>query len=191
MLLAALVAAGAYTAGVRRAATPAVREGSVDVGFVRDMSVHHAQAVTLAMIALDRATVPAVRDLAEDIVMEQQREIGVFAGWLEQWNLPATTTRPPMWWMRHAANAAPDADPPMPGMATRAEVARLAVTRGRAADAEFCRLILAHHVGGLHMIEEVIERGNRPEVIGLAQRMRTSQRREVTQLNTLLAELQR
>jgi len=84
---------------------------------------------------------------------------------------------------------APGADPPMPGMATRADVARLAVSRGRQADAEFCRLMLAHHVGGLHMIEEVVERGQRPEVIRLAERMRTGQRREVALLQTLVAEL--
>jgi len=189
VLLAALVTAGAYTLGVRRASPQATAlPGAVDIGFVRDMSIHHAQAVTLAMIALDRATVPAVRDLAEDIAMEQQREIGVMAAWLDQWN-PPTTTAPPMSWMNHPTATAPGADPPMPGMATRADVARLAVSRGRQADAQFCRLMLAHHVGGLHMIEEVVERGQRPEVIRLAERMRTGQRREVALLQTLVAEL--
>jgi len=43
--------------------------------------------------------------------------------------------------------------------------------------------------GGLHMIEEVVERGQRPEVIRLAERMRTGQRREVALLQTLVAEL--
>ena len=77
----------------------------------------------------------------------------------------------------------------MPGMATRRDVARLAVTRGAAADLLFSRLMLAHHLGGLHMITEVIARGSRPEVIALAEQMRTAQQREINQLNPLLAQL--
>jgi uncharacterized protein (DUF305 family) len=160
----------------------------VDVGFVRDMIVHHEQAVTLAMIVLSRATLPAVRDMAHDIATSQQREAGLMTGWLQQWGLPDSTTAAPMAWMRHPAAAAADADPPMPGMATRQDVARLAVTRGRAADVLFCRLMLPHHLGALHMIDEVVERGRRPEVIALAEQMRTAQEREIEQLNRLLAQ---
>ena len=39
------------------------------------------------------------------------------------------------------------------------------------------------------MIDEVIARGRRPEVIALAGQMRTDQEREINQLNRLLAEL--
>ena len=77
----------------------------------------------------------------------------------------------------------------MPGMATRRDVARLAVTQGRSADLQFCRLMLPHHLGSLHMINEVIARGGRPEVIALAEQMRTTQQREITQLNNLVNQL--
>jgi uncharacterized protein (DUF305 family) len=49
--------------------------------------------------------------------------------------------------------------------------------------------MLPHHLGGLHMINEVIERGSRPEVIALAEQMRSAQEREINQLNQMLAEL--
>jgi uncharacterized protein (DUF305 family) len=91
--------------------------------------------------------------------------------------------------MTHTPTIPAGADPPMPGMATRQDVARLAVTRGRSADLMFCRLMLPHHLGGLHMINEVIARGSRPEVIALAVGMRVAQEREVNQLNRLLAQL--
>jgi hypothetical protein len=45
--------------------------------------------------------------------------------------------------------AAPEADPPMDGMATRRDVVHLAVTRDPSADLQFCRLTLPHHLGGL------------------------------------------
>lgn len=181
------LAIGGYAAGAAGAQPHIPRDDSVDAGFVRDMVVHHAQAVTLAMIVLDRATVPAVREMAHDIATSQQQEAGLMTGWLQQWGLPVSTTAPPMAWMAHPAATAADADPPMPGMATRRDVARLAVTRGRAADVLFCRLMLPHHLGGLHMIDEVVQRGDRPEVIALAEQMRAAQQREIDQLNRLLA----
>jgi len=189
VLAAILLGTVGYLLGASRPASETPRDGTVDVGFLHDMMVHHAQAVTLAMIVNRRATVPAVREMADDIATGQQREIGVMAGWLQQWGLPESATASPMAWMAHRPAAAPDADPPMPGMATRRDVARLAVTRGRQADLMFCRLMLPHHLSALHMIDDVIARGDRPEVIALAMQMRTGQQREINLLNRIQTEL--
>jgi uncharacterized protein (DUF305 family) len=191
VVIAGVLAAAGYTVGASRPGPDLPESGSVDVGFVRDMVVHHSQAVTLAMIVLQRATVPAVREIAEDIATTQQREAGEMTGWLQQWGLPTTTAAPAMSWMTHTpAASAAAADPAMPGMATRRDVARLAVTRGRNADLMFCRLMQLHHLGGLHMINEVIARGSRPEVIALAEQMRTAQQREINQINRLLTQVE-
>jgi uncharacterized protein (DUF305 family) len=180
-----VVATGGYQLGAARSAAPA--EDSADVGFVRDMVVHHEQAVTLAMIVLTRATQPAVREMAHHIATGQQQEAGVMIGWLQQWALPLGTTTPPMTWMGHPSLA--EADPPMPGMATRHDVARLAVTRGPAADLLFCELMQPHHVGALHMVDEILRRGHRPEVLALARQMRADQQKELAQLNILRTKL--
>jgi uncharacterized protein (DUF305 family) len=190
VLTTGLLAAAGYAVGASRPGPDLREPGSVDVGFVRDMVVHHSQAVSLAMIVIQRATVPAVSEMADEIATTQQREAGEMTGWLQQWGLPTTTAAPAMSWMTHAPGASAAAvDPPMPGMATRREVARLAVTRGRNADLMFCRLMLPHHLGGLHMINEVIARGSRPEVIALAEQMRTAQQREINQINRLLTQI--
>lgn len=141
------------------------------------------------MIVLTRATLSAVREMAHDIAGSQQQEAGLMAGWLQQWGLPTSTTRPPMWWMSHRSAAVAGTDPLMPGMATRREVARLAVTRGAAADLMFCWLMLPHHLGALHMIDEVVTHGSRPEVVALAERMRAAQQKEITLLNRLETQL--
>lgn len=192
LLAAAMLVLAGYVAGTTTTRPDVPPEGSVDVGFVRDMIVHHQQAVTLAMIVLQRATVPAVREAADDIATSQQQEAGLMTGWLQQWGLPVSTTVPPMTWMTHrpaATATAAGADPPMPGMATRQEVARLAVTRGSGADLTFCRLMLAHHLGALHMIDEEVKRGSRPEVLALAERMRAAQQREITLFSQLITRL--
>jgi uncharacterized protein (DUF305 family) len=188
-LTAVLLATTGYTVAASRSAAVLPAADSVDVGFARDMIIHHSQAATLAVLALQRATVPAVREMADDIVTTQQYEAGVMTGWLHQWGHAASTAAPAMSWMTHPLATTAGTDPPMPGMATRREVARLAVTRGRSADLLFCRLTLPHHLSGLHMINEVIERGTRPEVIALAEQMRTAQQQEINQLNALLAKL--
>jgi uncharacterized protein (DUF305 family) len=190
-LVAILLIMTGYLLGASRSKADVPAEASVDVGFLRDMVVHHSQAVALAMIGDRRATVPAVRDMADEIATTQQREVGVMTGWLQQWGLSTSTTTPAMTWMTHAPVTAIDGDPPMPGMATRREVGRLAVSRGRSADLLFCRLMRSHHLGGLHMINEVIARGHQPEVVALATQMRTLQEREMTQLNRQLADLTR
>lgn len=191
VVIAGLLAAVGYAVGASRPGPDLPEPGPVDVGFVRDMVVHHSQAVTLAMIVLQRATVPAVREMADEIATTQQREAGEMTGWLQQWGLPTTTAAPAMSWMTHTpAASAAAADPPMPGMATRRQVARLAVTRGRNADLMFCRLMLPHHLGGLHMINEAIAHGSRPEVIALAEQMRTAQQREIDQINQLLTHIE-
>jgi uncharacterized protein (DUF305 family) len=182
----ALLVSG-YAVGAHRAAPRLPDDASVEAGFARDMSVHHSQAVTLAMLAYARATLPAVRDLADDIVLNQQRELGVMTGWLQQWHLSESTTRPAMAWMRHQVT--PPADPPMPGMATRREVSQFIVTRGVEVDQQFCRLMLRHHQGGLHMLHEVLQRSHRPEVLALATQMRADQQREIGLLQRLLTRL--
>ncbi|HEU4349112.1 MAG TPA: DUF305 domain-containing protein [Actinoplanes sp.] len=187
VLAAILLLAGGYLTGMYRAGRDVPAAGSVDAGFARDMVLHHGQAVTLAMIIIPRTTTPVVREMAHDIAVTQQREAGEMTGWLEQWGLPTSTTAAPMAWMSHGPTTPTGADPPMPGMATRADVARLAVTSGRAADLLFCRLMLAHHLGGLHMVEEEIARGTRPEVVALATQMRIDQQREINLLTALLA----
>lgn len=179
-LFAGLGFAGGFTLGRHTARPEVPGEHSVDVGFLRDMVVHHAQAVTLARLALQRVQNRSLRNLADDVLMSQQREIGIMTGWLEQWGRAPSSPDPPMAWMSHARTAL--GGPLMPGMATQAEVAKFAVMRGPAADAEFGRLMLAHHLGGLHMVEEAIGRAQRPEVVALARRMRTDQQREVTVL---------
>ena len=51
-------------------------EGSPEVTFARDMSAHHAQAVDMSVTMVKRAADPAVKLLAQDILLTQQAQIG-------------------------------------------------------------------------------------------------------------------
>ena len=146
VLLAAGVVVGRATAGL---STPG--DQSADAGFARDMQVHHAQAVRMAMIVRDRTSDPILRTIAYDIALSQQQQIGQLHGWLTQWNLPQTSSRPAMAWMQgqeqagHGGNHTGTGllpDGRMPGMASRAKLDQLNASTGRAAELLFLRLMI-------------------------------------------------
>jgi uncharacterized protein (DUF305 family) len=56
-----------------------------EIRFLVQMSVHHAQAIERAKVALERAKHPQVRKLARAIVKAQEGEIEKFRNWLVAW----------------------------------------------------------------------------------------------------------
>ena len=184
-LAAVFLLAIGYGAGLlTRPGTPG--DDSADAGFARDMSTHHAQAVEMGMIAYQQATLPEVRTLGGDIAITQQGQIGVMSTWLKDWGLDANSSRPPMSWMPNGQKEL--VNNLMPGMATRAEVAKLKAATGKEVDILFCQYMLRHHLGGIHMVDDVVAQNPRPEVRDLAETKR-NQTAEVSVLRTLLTQL--
>jgi uncharacterized protein (DUF305 family) len=162
-------------------------DGSVDAGFARDMSTHHAQAVEMAILAHEKGNDPEVRQVGADIALTQQAQIGMMQTWLREWNLSPTGTQPRMAWMPGGAAAVKDGL--MPGMATDAERAQLRAATGKDFDALFLRLMVNHHLGGIHMAQAAVREARNSDVKWLAQTMADSQQREITDLQTLQARL--
>ena len=115
------------TLWVVQARSSAPSDFGADAGFARDMQTHHAQAVEMAFLVRDRTDDEEVRTVAYDIITSQQQQAGQMYGWLVQWGLDQTGSRPPMAWVggeHAAAHAAPDgthARDGHPGPARRAE----------------------------------------------------------------------
>jgi uncharacterized protein (DUF305 family) len=171
--------------------------GSVEVGFAQDMSVHHLQAVTMANWARDHSTDPRIRQLAFDIGSTQLEQVGRMKGWLMLWDRPEQTTGEYMAWMsgpsghdHGAMTAAPEsADaPPMPGMATNEELARLRSLSGTELDVYFLQLMLRHHRGGTDMARYTQQHSSLPAVDALITSMLRSQGAEMDLMTKLLAE---
>jgi len=156
---------------------------SIEAGFARDMSIHHAQAVEMSFIILERGTDSAVRLLATDILSTQQHQIGQMYAWLDLWDLPQASFSPAMAWMGHPV------DGPMPGMATRDEVHHLASLSGLDADREFLRLVIRHHQGGAPMADAALAGTDEPHVTRLASAIGTFQTAEVRTMEAMLAAL--
>lgn len=160
--------------------TRAPGDDSIEAGFARDMIVHHDQAVAMALAIRDRTTDPLIKALATDLLLTQQNQIGQMLGWLNAWGLPATGIEPAMAWMRHPMTG------PMPGMATPEQLANLERLAGKAADAEFLRLMIRHHQGGIAMAGAALTLSGNSPVRAMATAMVAAQEAEVATMEELL-----
>ena len=165
-------------------------DSSPEAGFARDMSVHHAQAVDMAFDVYSTTDDPKIRTMAYDIITTQRTQIGIFSGWLQQWDLPQTTVRLPMEWADHGHGEDMTSYSDMPGMASDEQMAELAALHGKAADVRFLTLMIEHHRGGVEMAEAVIPLTERPEVLNMAQTIVDSQSAEISNMEAMLAELE-
>ncbi|MDG4860946.1 DUF305 domain-containing protein [Streptomyces sp. T-3] len=160
---------------------------SVDAGFARDMAVHHQQAVEMSFIVRDRTDDEDVRRLAYDIANTQANQRGMLIGWLDLWGLPkASPAQAPMSWMGMAPSEDPGGGPLMPGMATKAEIARLSKARGKEAEILYLQLMTDHHKGGVHMAEYCGEHCEVPTERRLAAGMAAAQESELDLMADLL-----
>ncbi|MGW1818286.1 DUF305 domain-containing protein [Streptomyces sp. NPDC002125] len=174
---------GSGTSGSGTSAT-APAESSADVGFARDMSVHHQQAVEMAFIVRDRTDDEAVRRLAYDIINTQANQRGMMLGWLESWGRPKSSDRAPMEWMGHPAT--PDDGALMPGMATDTQLDRLRAAKGRDAEVLFLRLMTVHHRAGADMARAAAGSARTDEISDLAAGMARAQESEITLMADML-----
>ncbi|SNT37385.1 Uncharacterized conserved protein, DUF305 family [Asanoa hainanensis] len=158
-------------------------DASVEAGFARDMSSHHAQAVEMGMLAHSRSDDPDVRTLGGDIALTQHGQIGIMQTWLRDWDLLPTGEQPRMAWMNHEGHAA---DGPMPGMASQEEMTRLRAASGRDFDVLFGQLMLRHHLGGIAMAEAALAQSDDEDVRWLAESMKSGQQSELGALTQLL-----
>jgi uncharacterized protein (DUF305 family) len=185
--LAALLVGVLGTLVVVQSRTAAPSDFGADAGFARDMQTHHAQAVEMAFLVRDRTDDPELRTVAYDIITSQQQQAGQMYGWLVQWGLPQTGSRPPMAWVggeHGAAHAGPDGT--MPGMATPAQLAELKAATGVEAERIFLRLMVAHHKGGVAMADAAVAEARTPEVRTLATAIAAAQTSEIGLLQQLL-----
>jgi uncharacterized protein (DUF305 family) len=139
-------------------------DGSVDVGFLRDMASHHEQALEMAQLELVNGSDPGALAFAREILIFQSKEIGSMERLLSTWDTGrGNPDREAMAWMGMASPVEA-----MPGMATEEELDALRDARGTDADALFFELMARHHVGGIHMAEYAAENAGTSDVRNFA-----------------------
>jgi len=158
----------------------------IEVGFLQDMYDHHEQAVRMALLVQAKDDVsPITRAFANDVVASQRYEMGLMEGLLlADGESKGEPGREVMAWMDMGTPLAE-----MPGLASQSELNALAAANGAEADAQFFRLMVEHHRGGLHMAEYVLAHRDDGPVHDLAERIVFSQKKEIAEMARAQAQL--
>jgi uncharacterized protein (DUF305 family) len=177
-----------------------------DIAFATDMIPHHAQAVSMSKLAAQQASSPQVKALAAQIEAEQQPEINQMSGFLRAWNAPVPETNAPdmsgmdhgdmsgsnMPGMSQGSGAMPGMDhgsgAGMPGMMSPQQMQQLSQAHGAAFDKMFLQMMIGHHQGAITMSKTELATGENPDAKTLAQNISTGQQREITEMQTMLAQ---
>lgn len=146
-----------------------------DVEFAQMMIPHHEQAVEMAQLAPDRAESAEVKDLALRIKEAQAPEIDQMDGWLADWDEEAGAGMGEM-----------GGDS---GMMSGQEMTELEDASGADFDRRFLEAMLAHHTGAVQMAETEIDEGEFPDAVALAEAIKSTQKSEIAEMETLLEEL--
>jgi uncharacterized protein (DUF305 family) len=177
LVLAAALAFLGFAVGVFVSRDTPPGDDSVDVGFYRDMVVHHQQALGLSALELAYGEDMTVRTFAREVLTFQSYEVGVMSQTLSDWGLtPGHPSGEAMGWM-----GMPTPVEQMSGLVSEDQLDEMRAARGREADALFLELMAEHHRGGLHMAEYAAEHAGGDDVRELAGRMVRNQAQEINE----------
>jgi uncharacterized protein (DUF305 family) len=154
-----------------------------DATFMRDMIHHHDQAVQMAEMVKDRTNRPELVAVAGRINASQADEIRFMQNWL-----------------RERGETVPDASMhrgmdmkgTMAGMASPADMAKLATLKGTDFDRLFLSLMITHHDGALKMVEALVKRPGSaydPVLFQFTSDVKTEQKAEIERMSKLLGTL--
>lgn len=162
-----------------------------DVAFAGDMIQHHAQALAMVDLAMDRPLDPEVEALAEDVRAAQAPEIEALAGWLTDWDEQIPETIRDHVNAGHGAGDLSDSmrdldHGDMPGMMSADDIDALENTSDTEFQEMWLEMMIEHHEGTIGMAKDEQEDGVFEPARKLAASIETSQQAEIDQMKGLL-----
>ncbi len=175
-----LAGGGGFVIGERNA-TPGPTAS--DIGFLQDMRTHHEQAVGMSLTYMLRPGINGVvGTIAQEIAVGQAVDSGRMIQLLREYGKSeANESGLAMGWMGPAVP-----EDRMPGLASAADLDRLANASGKAADTLFINLMIVHHQAGIVMATFAEGHSGTSEVRAFANSMVSSEQEEIVELQNLL-----
>ncbi len=151
----------------------------VDVTFLQGMGPHHAQAVDMAELVVDRTAHPdELNPLAADIIATQQDEIDTMNALLEDAGEDPVVPAEEMG--DHSGMDMGD----MSGMMSEEDVSALSAAEGDAFDTLFVQMMIAHHEGAIEAAQQVLDQDGNAQVVTLAEAIVAAQQVEIAQMES-------
>lgn len=168
---------------------------AADVAFASDMIQHHAQALAMVDLTVERALDPEVQALAEAIRAAQGPEIETMTDWLTEWGEPVPAT------VRDHVNAdddhggehgddgedGDDTGMDMPGMMSDEQMDELESATDADFQDLFLELMIEHHEGAVEMAQTEQDDGRYPPAVSLAEQIEAAQAVEIETMQGLLS----
>lgn len=164
ILATALVATTASTS----VSAPTRDQTVFEIRFLSEMIDHHAMAVMMADLCLERAVHPELHQLCEQIKTSQMEEIVTLQTWLEDW-----------YGIHHEPAMTPGAGERMQKMSALA---------GAEFEIEFLKSMIRHHWLAVVRSKQCEEQAYHPELIQLCQNIETRQQSEIELMGTWLSQ---
>ena len=149
-------------------------DANYDLRFIDGMMMHHKGAVAMAKEALEKSQRPEIKQLANNIIEAQNKEIAQMKQWRTAW-YPKASQQPVAY---GGANKSV-----MPMSAKQQDM--MSQDLGAADnefDLRFLNAMIPHHEGAIVMAKDAISKSTRPEIKQLNQDILTSQQAEITQM---------
>jgi uncharacterized protein (DUF305 family) len=166
---------------------------SADVAFAGDMIQHHAQALAMVDLTVERQLDPEVQALAEAIRAAQGPEIETMSDWLTEWGEPVPAT------VRDHVNAeddehggghgdtGDDTGMDMPGMMSDEQMDELEAAPDGEFQDLFLEMMIEHHEGAIEMARTEQDDGRYPPAVALAEQIEAAQEAEIATMQGLLS----
>ena len=166
-------------AGDTTSSTGAAEEhNDADVAFAQGMIPHHAQAIEMADMALERGESADVKRLAGEIKAAQGPEIEKMRGWLKAWGEPEKP---------EADHSSMGDDGKDSTMMSESEMGELEAASGAELDRKFLEMMIRHHRGAIAMAETEVADGKFADALALAREIIETQQAEITTMEKLLS----
>ncbi len=147
------------------ATSPSSQKRPYDAEFLDMMGFHHEDAVKMSREALEKAKVSQVRELAQNIITDQEAEIDHMKSLRKQWypNVPAMTMDEAMKEMKH-----------------------FDLSEGSGSfDKRFLSAMIDHHKQALEMAGEARTKAEHAELKKMAEAMYAKQEKEIAQMERM------
>ncbi len=151
-------------------------DANYDLRFIDAMTPHHEGAIVMAKDALNKATHPELKVLADAILKVQPEEISQMKQWRKVW-YPKVTNAPIAW---H-----PEMNHQMPMSMNQMKAMQMSVDLGAADagyDVRFLDAMIPHHEGAVIMAKDLAKHSTRPEMQQLAKTIIASQQAEIDRM---------
>lgn len=147
---------------------------SYDLRFIDTIKAHHDHGIQMSQMAVQKASSAEVREMAQKMIADQQRDNSELITWRGQWFADATDAM----------------DMSLPGASSmNMDMSALQSATGHDFDHAFLEMMVPHHQGAIAMSRDATRNAEHDELRRKAQEMADKQQRELDEIKKMQSSM--